>query len=71
LWQSPFGACLKTGLKGVKKDHPYKVAMRLLDFPMGIEIARYERPFHSDVDQATLPDKPLVIGPANRPSFDE
>jgi len=50
-------------LKGVEKGHPYKAVMRLLASPMGPEIARYERTFHTDVEQASLPDKPLVIGP--------
>jgi hypothetical protein len=36
--------------------------MRLLDAE-GKEIARYERNFHTDVDQSTLPDQPLVVGP--------
>ena len=50
-------------LKGVEKDHPYKAVMRLLASPSGAEIARYERTFHSDFEQAGLPEKPLVVGP--------
>lgn len=50
-------------LKGVEKGHPYKAVMRLLASPAGPEIARYERTFHTDVDQASLPQKPLVVGP--------
>lgn len=50
-------------LKGVEKGHPYKAVMRLLASPSGPEIARYERAFHTDVEQASLPDKPLVVGP--------
>ena len=40
----------------------YRAVMRLIDAE-GKEIARYEHKFHSDVDQASLPDKPLVVGP--------
>jgi len=50
-------------LKGVEKGHPYKAVMRLLASPSGPELARYERSFHTDVEQASLPQKPLVIGP--------
>ena len=50
-------------LKGVEKGHPYKAVMRLLASPSGPELARYERSFHTDVEQASLPEKPLVIGP--------
>jgi len=50
-------------LTGIEKGHPYKVVMRLLAGPTGPEIARYEKTFHSDVDQASLPSKPLVVGP--------
>jgi hypothetical protein len=36
--------------------------MRLID-AQGKEVARYERSFQTDVDQSTLPDQPLVVGP--------
>jgi hypothetical protein len=49
-------------LTGIEKDHEYKAVMRLLD-SSGKELARYERSFHTDVDQSTLPSKPLVVGP--------
>jgi hypothetical protein len=49
-------------LTGIEKDHEYKAVMRLLD-GSGKELARYERSFHTDVDQARLPSKPLVVGP--------
>ena len=50
-------------LRGIEKGHAYKAVMRLLASPSGPEIARYERTFHTDVEQASLPDKPLVVGP--------
>jgi hypothetical protein len=49
-------------IKGVVKDHPYKVVMRVLDRD-GKELARYEHSYKSDIDQSTMPDKPLVVGP--------
>jgi len=49
-------------LTGVEKGHDYKAVMRVLD-ATGKELARYERSFKSDVDQASLPSKPLVVGP--------
>ncbi|MFO0992709.1 MAG: hypothetical protein U1E67_12360 [Hyphomicrobiales bacterium] len=55
-------------LRGIEKGHPYKAVMRLLASPSGPEIARYERTFHTDVEQASLPDKPLVVGPGYQPN---
>ena len=49
-------------LTGIKAKHDYKAVMRLLDAE-GKEIARYEQNFHTDVDQSTLPNQPLVVGP--------
>ena len=49
-------------LTGIVANHHYKAVMRLID-AQGKEVARYERTFHTDVDQATLPDQPLVVGP--------
>jgi len=51
-------------LHGIVKDHGYKVVIRLVDGITGTEIASYEKTFHADFDQANLPDKPLVVGPA-------
>lgn len=55
-------------LRGIEKGHAYKAVMRLLASPTGPEIARYERTFHTDVEQASLPDKPLVVGPGYQPN---
>lgn len=49
-------------LSGIQPKRDYKAVMRLLDAE-GKEIARYEQNFHTDVDQATLPNQPLVVGP--------
>jgi hypothetical protein len=51
-------------LRGIVKGHDYKAVIRLVDGATGIEIASYEKTFHADLDQASLPDKPLVVGPA-------
>jgi hypothetical protein len=55
-------------LSGIEKGHPYKVVMRLLSGPGGNELARYEKSFHTDVEQASLPAKPLVVGPGYAPN---
>jgi hypothetical protein len=57
-------------LSGIEKGHPYKVVMRLLSGPGGNELARYEKSFHTDVEQASLPSKPLVVGPGYAPNPD-
>jgi hypothetical protein len=49
-------------LRGIVPKHGYKAVMRLINAE-GKEIARYERSFRTDVDQSTLPDQPLVVGP--------
>lgn len=54
-FQSPF-------LTGIEPKRDYKAVMRLID-AQGKEVARYEQKFHTDVDQATLPNQPLVVGP--------
>lgn len=55
----------RTGhLQGIVKGHPYKAVLRLIDGKTGNEIGRNEKTFSTEVDQATLPRDPLVIGPA-------
>jgi hypothetical protein len=49
-------------LTGIVAKHEYKAVLRVID-AQGKEIARYEHNFHSDIDQSTLPDQPLVVGP--------
>lgn len=46
-------------LTGIKKGVPLKVTLRMLD-PVGKELDRVDTEFVSDVDQDTLPTKPLV-----------
>lgn len=58
-------------LSGIEKGHPYKAVMRLLAEPSGKELARYEKSFHTDVEQASLPSKPLVVGPGYTPNPDK
>ena len=46
-------------LKGIKKGEPLKVTLRLVGAD-GKELDREETQYVSDVDQSTLPTKPLV-----------
>lgn len=55
-------------LRGIVKGHGYRAAIRLLDGSTGAEIASYEKTFRADFDQSSLPDKPLVVGPAYQPA---
>lgn len=50
-------------LRGVRKDTPYKVQLKLLEANTGKELARVEQVFKSEVDQDTLPTKAPVVGP--------
>lgn len=50
------------GLRGVRKDTPYKVRLKLLEAGTGKELAMLERVFKSDVDQDGLPTKAPVVG---------
>ena len=50
-------------LRGVRKNTPYKVRLKLLEANTGKELAMVEQVFKSDVDQATLPTKAPVVGP--------
>lgn len=53
-------------VKGVVKDRPYKVTVRVLDEKGAAELQRIETSFTSSLDQTVLPDKPLAIGPGYR-----
>jgi hypothetical protein len=55
-------------LRGIQKHHDYKAVMRVIDGRNNAELAQYSKTFRSDVDQASLPDKPLVIGPGYTPN---
>jgi hypothetical protein len=50
-------------LRGVKKDTPYKVRLKLLEANTGKELELVEQVFKSEVDQDTLPTKAPVVGP--------
>ena len=49
-------------LEGVQANHDYLVVLRVLG-EGGRELARYEKRFHSDVDQSVLPGSAPVVGP--------
>lgn len=57
-------------LKEVKRDVPYRVVVTILEAPEGKVIERIERSFKSDIDQALMPEGPLVIGPGYTPNPD-
>lgn len=50
-------------LRGVVKDKPYRVAVRVLAPEGGTELQRLEASFASDFDQSILPERPLTLGP--------
>src|SRR5262249_42533126 len=56
-------------LKGIVKDKPYAVTIRLLDKD-GKELQKIEKPFKSNLDSTVLPDKPLTVGPGYTPNPD-
>lgn len=49
-------------LRGVQKDTPYRVQLKLLEANTGKELAFVEQVFKSDVDQDALPTKAPVVG---------
>ena len=49
-------------LRGIVKNQPYKVTLRLLDKTKLIELDRDEATYKSDVDQSELPSVPPVEG---------
>ncbi len=55
-------------LRGIVKDHRYKVELKVIDGASGKELASYSKTFYTHVDQRSLPDKPLVLGPGYTPN---
>jgi len=51
------------GIKQIKKERPYLVKVKLVDTQKDIVFAEYSHQFTSSIDQASLPDKALTIGP--------
>lgn len=58
------------GVKQVKKERPYLVKVKLVDTSSNLIFAEYSRHFSSSIDQSTLPDKALTIGPGYHPNPD-
>lgn len=50
-------------LKKVSQGSPYKVAIRLYDRTRTNLLFAAERTYYSTLDSASLPDKPLTVGP--------
>ena len=55
-------------LKGIVKDHKYKVELRVIEPGTAKVLASYDKSFYTDVDQRTMPDKALVLGPGYTPN---
>ena len=56
-------------LTNIKKGGKYNVTIRLLD-TSGVQLDQHDRAFESDVDQSTLPSKPLVEGLEFKPHLE-
>lgn len=50
-------------LKGIVKDKPYKVTLKLMDKDGGTVIAEYDKSYVSTLDEDIMPEEPLTIGP--------
>jgi len=55
-------------LHGIVKNHKYQAELRVLTSADGKVLASYTHSFYTNVDQRTLPDKPLVLGPGYTPN---
>jgi len=55
-------------LKGARKNDVYVLRIRLLKSVGGEALAALEKKYTVEVDQSTLPSKPLVIGPGYEPA---
>ena len=55
-------------VRGVEKDKPYGVAVRVLDREGKTELFREQLSIRSQISDAIVPDKPLVIGPGYAPN---
>ena len=55
-------------LHGIIKDHKYTAELRVLAPGDGTVLASYTHSYYTDVDQRSLPDKPLVLGPGYTPN---
>lgn len=58
-------------LSGARKGDKLTIRLRLLKQEKGEEIMRLERSFTVDIDQSSLPQKPLVTGPGYEPAPQE
>jgi hypothetical protein len=50
-------------LKGIKKDVPYRIIVEIHDRSGLPLIQRLEKTVKSDIDQSTIPQEPMLIGP--------
>lgn len=57
-------------LHGIVKNHKYRAELRILAPDGGKVLAGYTQTYYTNVDQRSLPDKPLVLGPGYTPNPD-
>ena len=50
-------------LKGIKKDVPYRIVVEIHDKSGAPVIDPLEKTVKSDIDQSTIPQEPMLIGP--------
>jgi hypothetical protein len=55
-------------LTGIVKNHKYKVELRVIEAGTSKVLASYANSYFTHVDQKTLPDEPLVLGPGYAPN---
>ena len=55
-------------LKGIVKDRPYKVSIRLLQSDGTEPIWQTSREYRSNIDEDVMPDGPLTTGPGYTPA---
>jgi hypothetical protein len=56
------------GVKGVVKDRPYTVIVKLMQPDSDQPLAVYSKEFRSSINQADLPGVALTIGPGYHPN---
>jgi len=55
-------------VRGVEKDKPYEVAVRVMDREGKEELFHEQLSIRSQIGDAVVPDRPLVIGPGYTPN---
>ncbi|WP_373087897.1 hypothetical protein [Sneathiella sp.] len=56
------------GVKGIVKDRPYTVTVRLVTAGESTPLAVYTKQYSSNINQSDVPDTALTIGPGYHPN---